>query len=190
MNSTRNTASNDPAAPENNIWYRQFYVWLIIFLPLCAVTASFATLYIAAKNAPELAVDDYANIQTISEQQMSRDRRAAELSLGAVVNVGDATDIANTSTVEIELHAGDDFRWPDSVNLRVMHSTLSALDASAEFTGMQGHYTGTIALPGGAYDLHLEDIDRTWRLSTRVSGHPQQITLEPFRVANQDPSTL
>ena len=177
---------SDPSAPENNIWYRQFYVWLIIFLPLCAVTASFATLYIAAKNAPELAVDDYASIQAFSDQQIDRDRRAAELSLSALLIVADLGNETGIFPVEINLLAIENFQWPDSLHLRVVHSTKGALDADAEFVGMQGRYTGAIALPDGAYDIHLEDIERTWRLSTRVSGRPEQIALEAFRVASLD----
>ena len=179
----------DPSAPENNIWYRQFYVWLIIFLPLCAVSASFATLYIAAKNAPELAVDDYASIQSFSEEQINRDRRAAELSLSAILSVADSEDNSGDFPVEIELQANDDFLWPDTIFVRVVHSTKGILDAGAEFTGMLGRYTGSIALPNGAYDIHLEDTDRNWRLSTRVNGQPQQIVLEAFRVTSQNKST-
>jgi hypothetical protein len=179
----------DPSAPENNIWYRQFYVWLIIFLPLCAVSASFATLYIAAKNAPELAVDDYASIQSFSEAQMDRDRRAAELSLSAILSVAEAEDSSGDFPVEIELQANDDFLWPDTIFVRVVHSTKGILDSSAEFTGMLGRYTGSIALPKGAYDIHLEDTDRNWRLSTRVNGQPPQIVLEAFRANSQSKST-
>lgn len=179
----------DPSAAENNIWYRQFYVWLIIFLPLCAVSASFATLYIAAKNAPELAVDDYASIQSFSEEQVNRDRRAGELSLSAILRVAELQDKAGDFPVEIKLQANDDYVWPDTLFLRVVHSTKGALDSSAEFTGMLGRYTGSIALPNGAYDIHLENTDRTWRLSTRVNGQPQQIELEAFQAASQDKST-
>jgi len=179
----------DPSAPENNIWYRQFYVWLIIFLPLCAVTASFATLYIAAKNAPELAVDDYASIQSFSEEQINRDRRAAELSLSAILSVADPEGNSGDFPVEIDLQANDDFLWPDTIFVRVVHSTKGILDSSAEFTGMLGRYTGSIALPKGAYDIHLEDTDRNWRLSTRVNGRPQQIVLEAFRATSQNSNT-
>jgi len=180
--------NSDPAAAENNIWYRQFYVWLVIFLPLCAVTASFATLYIAAKNAPELAVEDYGNIESFSEQQMLRDRRAAELSLSAILLVTGSAADSGGSPVEIKLRARDEFVWPDTLNVRVVHSTKGALDASAVFTGMLGRYTGAIALPDGAYDLHLEDPERTWRLSTRVSGRPEKIVLEAFNIASRDNS--
>ena len=36
-------------------WYRYSIVWLVIVLPLIAVTASITTVYIAYTNAPEIS---------------------------------------------------------------------------------------------------------------------------------------
>lgn len=37
-------------------WYRYGIVWLVIILPMIAVTASITTLYIAHQNAPEINI--------------------------------------------------------------------------------------------------------------------------------------
>jgi hypothetical protein len=73
---------NESASAEDNVWYRQFYVWLVILLPACAVAASFATLYIATQNAPDMAVADYSSIEAIAEEQLARDQLAAGLPRG------------------------------------------------------------------------------------------------------------
>jgi hypothetical protein len=178
-------AGNASMTADDNIWYRNFYVWLVIFLPFCAVVASFVTLYIAASNPPELAIADYESIQQISADQVARDNRATELGLAAELRT--AADIDNSGQTNVELHmvAGTPgMVWPDEVMLRVVHSTLGALDTQAMLTGHSGQYSGQLSLPSGAYDLHIEDAGRSWRLSKRVSGMPARIEFEAFAPAS------
>ncbi|MGL4901125.1 MAG: FixH family protein, partial [Shewanella sp.] len=44
---------------EQQPWYKQFWPWFLIILPLCAVIASFATLKIALTNSDALVAEDY-----------------------------------------------------------------------------------------------------------------------------------
>ncbi len=166
-------------AADENAWYRQFYVWLIIFLPACAVIASFATLYIAAQNPPEMAVADYTSIEAIAAEQQARDRRATELGMSARLEF-------NGNSVSAKLLSDSLTTLPTALSLRVQHSTKPEFDQVASLTGDQGLYTGYIELPSGAYDIHLEDSERTWRLAARVSGRPQTVELEAYQ---QDNST-
>lgn len=168
---------NDNLASVESAWYREFYVWLVILLPACAVVASFATLYIAAKNPPEMAVADYSNIESIAADQQARDRRAAELGMSAQL------EFSGTRVTAI-VRSDDLATLPQALILRVRHSTTSQFDQLAKLTGNQGIYTGVVTLPSGAYDVHLEDSDRTWRLSTRVVGQPDAIVLEAYRQDN------
>jgi hypothetical protein len=159
----------------NDAWYRQFYVWLIIFLPACAVIASFATLYIAAQNPPELVVDDYSNIEAIVAENAAQDSAAAAMGLRAVLSFGAAS--ASGTPVAIELQANKAEALPNRVILRVIHSTQAAQDAEAELDGGSGRYAGLIKLPQGRYDILLQDAARNWRLTTRVSGQPATLEL-------------
>jgi hypothetical protein len=139
------------------------------------------TLYIAATNPPELAIEDYESIQQISADQVARDNRASELELAAELLTTADTGNAGQAEIELQMTAGaPGMVWPDEVVLRVVHSTLGALDARTMLTGHSGHYSGRLDLPNGAYDLHIEDIGRNWRLSQRVSGMPARIEFLPF----------
>jgi hypothetical protein len=164
----------DNMRPEDNVWYRQFYVWMIIFLPACAVAASFATLYIAARNPPEMAVTDYTSIEAIAAEQTARDQRARELGISAQIEFSGETVAAKVISNELA-------DLPPVLTLRVQHSTTAEFDRRTNLASDGSVYTGSIALPSGAYDLHLEDPKRTWRLSARVSGRPDTIALEAFR---------
>lgn len=169
---------NKPVSAEDNVWYRQFYVWLIIFLPACAVTASFVTLYIAAQNPPEMAVADYASIEAFAEEQIARDRRAAELGLHAELTFSDGK-------VSALLDSNNPTALPAIIGLRIQHSTTARFDTNVNLAGKDGVYTGSISLPSGAYDIHLEAPDLSWRLSTRASGNMTEVAIAAFKVAGE-----
>jgi hypothetical protein len=154
---------------EHSTWQQQPLMWLIIVLLGVTILASFAMLFVAMKNAPELVVDNYSNIEEFTSQTFAQDKRARELKLSAVVYIREGV-------MSISLQ-GDEPDWPDSIVVRAVNSTLAALDRRAEFSGSQGRYTGTIDLPGNAYDLHIEDPAGSWRLSKRAHGAPASIEL-------------
>lgn len=165
---------NNSSVATGDAWYRQFYVWLIIFLPACAVVASFATLYIAAKNPPELAVESYSSIEATNAKNVTQDKEATRLALMGEINFG-GTNNAGTGVL-LRLQANNMQALPSSIVVRAVHSTQAAQDASAELTGADGSYAGSIKLPSGNYEIFVEDPDGAWRLK-RVSGQPTSIQL-------------
>lgn len=40
-------------------WYKQFWPWFLIFLPMCAVVGSFVTLGLFTKNSVDLVSENY-----------------------------------------------------------------------------------------------------------------------------------
>jgi len=64
-------------------WYRQFWPWFLIALPGSVVVAAVATLVIAMRHADDLVVDDYYRTGLAINQTLAREQRAAELGLGA-----------------------------------------------------------------------------------------------------------
>jgi hypothetical protein len=182
-----NYSMNTPLQAEESVWYREFYVWLVIFLPLCAVAASFATLYIAAKNAPDMAVSDYGSIEAISSEQAGRDRRAAELGLVADISFSDGADKA---LVKVYLRGNDLAELPPLLKLRIVHSTVASLDDETLLAAdSSGIYGGSIGLPEGAFDLHLEDQGRSWRLSARATGDVGELEIRPYALSAADAGT-
>jgi len=173
---------NNRTAADQDPWYREFYVWLIIFLPACAVAASFATLYVAAMNPPDLVVDDYASIEATVARNVAQDKRAAALGLRASIIFGNQ-DSTGTA-LDLRLQTRDSRTLPSKVLLRAVHSTQAAQDSSTELLGTNGHYAGSIKLPGGNYDIFLRDSEGTWRLTTRVSGRPTTLHLQAPDLTN------
>ena len=163
--------------PADNTWHQQPWIWFVIGLLVVTMLASFAMLYVAMNNAPDLVVEDYANIEQLTEQTREQDQRAAELGLSAELSI----DVAAGNSAVLVLRSSSTQQWPTTITVRTVNSTLASLDTNAVLSGTDGHYTGTLQLPGNAYDLHIEDPERTWRLSARLSGQPSRVTLTPYQ---------
>jgi hypothetical protein len=159
---------------ENNTWHQQPLIWFVISLLVVTMLASFGLLFLAMKNAPELVVENYSNIEEFTNQTRAQDRRANELQLQAKVSV-------QNGVMTIAMLAANEIRWPDAVVVRTVNSTLLALDRQASFPGAQGHYAGSIELPDNGYDLRIEAPDGSWRLSQRAYGKPATLELSAFR---------
>lgn len=69
-------------------WYRQFWPWFLIALPGSVVIASFMTLYIAARHADDLVIDDYYKEGLAINQQLAMQQHASDLSLRASLALG------------------------------------------------------------------------------------------------------
>jgi hypothetical protein len=167
--------------PTDNTWHQQPMIWMIIGLLGITMLASFALLYVASTNAPELVVDDYTNIAEISAQTRARDKRAAELGLSAAVLFEPANTAVPTMKIQVQLKATEALPWPSRITVKTINSTLAALDTQTELTGHDGLYSGNLSLPSNTYDLHIEDPERTWRLSKRATGQIRQLDLSAYQ---------
>jgi hypothetical protein len=167
--------------PTDNTWHQQPMIWMIIGLLGITMIASFALLYTASTNAPDLVVDDYTNIHEISLQTAARDKRAAELGLTAVVSFEAVSSASSTMNIQVQLKSSEAFAWPERISVKTVNSTLAALDTRTELTGRDGIYTGILALPSNTYDLHIEDPERTWRLAKRVTGPTRALNLSAYK---------
>jgi hypothetical protein len=165
-------------------WHQQPWVWFIIFLLASSMIASFAMLYVATTNAPELVVSDYANIEKFTEHTRNQDRRAAELNISGNLSFEKTAGGAAIHLIVLDLQADGISDWPGKILVRTVNSTTASLDTHTELLGSDGHYEGVLVIPDNAYDLHIEDPMQTWRLSRRLVGNPTATRLEPFRPAS------
>ena len=68
-----------PIAPPP--WYRQFWPWLLISIPLLTVIAGVATIWIASREPVALVHDDYYKEGLAINQNLARDRAAANANM-------------------------------------------------------------------------------------------------------------
>jgi hypothetical protein len=153
-------------------WYRQFWPWFIIALPLAAVIASIATLIIAAQDPDGLVVDDYYKQGLAINETLERDRKAQALGLSGLVRV-------SSGRLQLTLNglpADTDGR---AFTLRLIHPTRPHLDRDLQLAHEGANHwsaeLGTIA--PGRWHVQVDSAGGGWRLAGRLSLPDQQQAL-------------
>jgi hypothetical protein len=140
-------------------WYKQFWPWFLIALPLTAVIAASTCVYIAFKNEDAVVRDDWYQDGKSINKTMDREKRALALHLSANVAVD-----AVTGEVRVTLKSATPQNLP-SLDLKFSHATDAARDQDIMLTRQpDGSYHGllTRALKGRYY-LDIENPQ--WKLS-------------------------
>src|SRR5690606_26146077 len=119
-------------------WYRHFWVWFTLVPLIGSVIAGFVTLYLAGALFA-LVVDDFGRLAMAVELDQQRDRRAAELGVGARLQLrpqaagrGQAVSISLTGAA------------PDRLRLELIHPTLEQMDQRVLLRRDAGAYTGSV----------------------------------------------
>lgn len=158
-------------------WYRQFWPWFLISLPLTAVIAGIATLFIAAHNPDGLVADNYYKEGLAINQELDRDRHAAALGLSALVRI-ETTAHRLVLTLDGPANAGQ----AGDIELRMIHPTRSHLDRTLALTRESGNrWSAALDNPApGRWHLQLESASGEWRLTGRLALPEQlQAILQP-----------
>ena len=158
-------------------WYRQFWPWFIIALPLTAVIASITTLFIAAHDPDGLVADDYYKQGLAINQTLDRERRAETLGLSGLLRVD-----TNTQRISLTLEGPLDERIQKDMVLKMIHPTRPNLDRTLTLNSdVHGEWSAALehAAPG-RWQLQLEPSAGDWRLSGRLTlPDQQQALLQP-----------
>jgi len=148
-------------------WYRQRWPWLLMIMPATAMFGGIFTWWLAANANNSMVVDDYYREGRAINQQLARDDRATQLGLSARLVPAAGT----AGSIEVEL-AGNlsSAGHPETLNLKLVHATESALDAQVSLRHAGGgRYLAKGVLPAsGHWIVHLEDTERSWRLLART----------------------
>lgn len=141
-------------------WFKQFWPWFLIFLPLAAVVAGISTLIIASNNKPEMVVDDYYKTGKAVNADLSLITNAKKLGLSALV-------IQQDNNLAITF---DGLQSNTSISLSLFHATQSKRDRFSMLTSdVSGKYSYEADESlNGKWTLRLEPFDKTWRLEKQV----------------------
>ena len=146
--------------------------------PASAVVAGFITAWLAGP-PPALVVDDYSEIAMASEQQRSRDRRAAELGVIAQIQLAPDTQ-PDLTRVELLLSASEaGYRLPEQLQLRLIHPTNELKDQVVIMDGRNGRFAAIVDSLQTRFYLQLEDLDGQWRLVGELAAGARRIELAP-----------
>ena len=149
-----------PARP----WYRERYVWLVIFFPAVAIIGGVHMLYLAISSYDGLVVDDYYKQGLKINRTLERDRQADAYQLAADIEID-----AKLEEVKIRLSANANFSHPVQIDVSFLHATRAGLDRQIKLRNTRKNiYQGNLpALGPGKWYVHIQQDD--WRIIRTLS---------------------
>ena len=139
-------------------WFKQFWPWFLIILPMSAVVAGISTFIIANDNSPDMVVDDYYKKGKAINVDLSRIRHAKALKISADITVTD-------QNLLITLHNAPD---KAAIKLSLHHATLAKKDMIQMLTANadgQYYFENTNSLKG-KWKVRIEPFNDSWRIET------------------------
>ena len=129
---------------------------MLIAPPATAIVAGIVTMWLAISSADGLVADDYYKRGLAINQDLRRDRIAAERGIDATVSVREGV-------LRVELR-GD--AAPEVLFVRLVHTTRAGHDRRLRLVPVAaGRYeTALDALPPGHWRVVLEDPQGRWRI--------------------------
>ncbi|MDM8545485.1 FixH family protein [Candidatus Venteria ishoeyi] len=158
-------------------WYREPYVWMIIFFPFLAVLAGSITIWIAIKSDDGLVVDDYYKRGLELNRSFARDKAASQYGIGGVLHLS-----PNTLKARLYLRSDASYALPEKLNLSFTHHTRTGFDQSIELTQTdKGIYDAALERDtqeiAGEWTVQLETDD--WRLVGHMPASSLKLELIP-----------
>jgi len=161
------------AVEDSQPWYRQFWPWVLIGLPMSAVIAGIITVIIAASGRDSLVVGDYYKQGKAINLQREAGQRAAALGLDALLRFdGAGRGLQLLVTGE---------QMPDTLRLQLLHPTHADRDRDLQLRRGDGGYRAELAVPlqKARWYLRLEPTDASWRLSGELNyPHSRSVRLQ------------
>lgn len=149
---------------ENIPWYKEHYVWMIIFFPVLAIIGGIITLDLAIKSNDGLVVDDYYKEGLEINKTLERDHIAAAYHLQADIQLDQ-----EFQQVTIKLNANSGFIYPENLSVTFLHSTRSGFDKDVRMVLTEDSiYRGNLPklIPGKWY-IYIQHDD--WRLIKTIN---------------------
>jgi len=145
-------------------WYRQFWPWFIISLPMSVVIAGIATVIIAVKNDDSLVVDNYYKAGLAINQVLTQQDVARQLGITAMVSYS-----ADTHELNVQIPPNLSLK-DNALRIRLVHSTQADKDKILLLNRNQQDYFTILVgdIQDGWWNLFIEPIDGQWQISQRI----------------------
>ncbi|WP_413701712.1 FixH family protein [Psychromonas sp. KJ10-10] len=142
-------------------WFKQFWPWFLIGLPMVAVVGSISLVFTAMDHKPDMVVDDYYTKGKAINNDFALINKATELNISASVEQTGKSLLIIMQGVEDK----------SSISFSLFHSTLAKNDISAMLTAdASGNYMFQSDQDlTGKWTLRIEPFDKSWRLQKTIN---------------------
>ncbi|MBL4712142.1 MAG: FixH family protein [Gammaproteobacteria bacterium] len=158
---------------QSKAWHRYPMVWMMIAIPFSAVIMGVVMLWLAIDTDDGLVADDYYKLGLEINRVISRDKKATELGLSAVIEFDNDARI-----IRIQFDKGLLEHYPKILPLHLQHATRENSDLVVMLDhGMGDLYIGHVnqSISEGIWYFQLSDSRASnngesvsdWKLSTR-----------------------
>ena len=154
------TTVNTPSKP----WYNHPLVWMMIAIPFSAVIMGVIMIWLAVDTDDGLVADDYYKQGLAINEVISRDIKAAELGLSALIELDNST-----KAIKVEFDKGSLSAYPDTLTLSFRHATRANSDVSVTLNhGIGDQYIGVVERVISKGVWYFEIADEDWKLNART----------------------
>lgn len=147
----------ESSAEDNLPWYKQFWPWFLILLPLTVVVAGVITFLIAQGNPPSLVSTDYYKEGLAINVNKQLEENAKKLGLSATIDI-------NSTALTIQLNGLKS--QPAQLLVKLRHSTLSQHDQSLSLAKIaDSTYQTPFTLPKrGKWYISIKEPSNAWEI--------------------------
>ena len=161
-------------------WYKQFWPWVLIGLPLSSVIAGLSTLYIAVVNEDPLVIEKWSKDGKSVYADNSRFQAAEELGLSGELKIDYVTGEIFLQLLNSGKENEPVYVYPDTLLLGIIHPTMVNRDQNISLSKVAGNnYTSNNDLSNnyrGELDHQIEanrsvflsDSNESWQIKINI----------------------
>ncbi len=144
-------------------WYRQFWPWALLSVPITSVILSMIMLTVAINGQDTVVVDNYYKEGLGINEALGKDQFAKDLGLTAEIQFLD------DQRVDVRVSANESIA-PEFLTFKLFHPTLAGQDTSVQLAQVGPlQFEGTLPQPlSGRWYFDLLDDQELWRLKGQV----------------------
>lgn len=150
----------------NKPWHKYPLVWMMLFIPFSAVIMGVVMIWLALDTDDGLVADDYYKQGLEINRVISRDKKAAELKLKAIIEFDNSTKV-----IKLKFDKGLLETYPENMPLQLQHATRENSDITIILNhGIGDQYIGHIKQPISEGIWYFEITDKNADKSTVASA--------------------
>ena len=156
-------------------WYKQFWPWFLIAVPLSSFIVGFIVLHLATNTTDSLVVDDYYKEGKAINARLDKMENAKNL------NIVTGITFSEDGVIQLRFLSGLP-RTSEALTLSLYHVTLKNRDIEVLLSSdAQGVYRGrTDKSLAGKWRLSLLPYDESWKLQQVIAlPREDEIRFEP-----------
>lgn len=125
---------------KNKPWHSYPLVWMMIAIPFSAVIMGVVMIWLAVDTDDGLVADDYYKLGLEINRVISRDKKAAELGVSAIIEFDNSTRV-----IRVLFDKGSLKTFPKSLPLQLQHATRENSDVTVLLDhGIDNQYIGHV----------------------------------------------